>query len=171
MSIGTQLRNEFTRYLDQKGYKYSTVDEEDNIVRLIFTGASVEKNIFVDFDEELDSNGVACVHFVAQDFAKCSSDNVAAVIDKLNDLNRNYRWVKFWLDKRDNTISADADAMVFSGTAGEECLNFVLRVVRVVEAGYKDMRDLVLTDGGGSDVPSDAELLEMLEQLSRLLGK
>lgn len=174
MTIGADLRREFTDYLDQKGYKYMVVDEEDNIVVLGFTGDrdTIDTRIYVDFDERADMHSIACVHFVAQDFAKCADEKVGEVIIKLNDLNKRFRWVKFWLDKSDNTISADADALIFSGSTGEECLDYVLHVSHIVQEGYKELRSLIITDDGGDDDgPSKEELLRMLEMLSGMLGK
>lgn len=171
MSVGSDLRNEFTSYLDQSGFRYMVVSENDNIVLLGFSGrGGFDTRIYVDFDESVDAHGIACVHFVAQDFAKCADENVAAVIVKLNEFNRRFRWTKFWLDQSDNTISADGDAMIFSGSTGRECLDYVIHVSEIVQLAYEDLGDLIIKDADGSDEPDPAELLAMLEALRSMIG-
>lgn len=71
MATAGQLRQEFQQYLDQKGCRYTVVDESDNIVRIGFAASSHMEDgghrtrIYVDFDEEPDVDGIPCVHFVS----------------------------------------------------------------------------------------------------------
>ena len=176
MASAPQLRDEFTAYLDTRGYRYQVVDQANNVVHLGFSSqsSSFVTDIFVDFDEEPDAEGIACVHFKAERFARCSDENVASVIVRLNDLNAQFRWVKFWLDKRNNYLNADADAMIFEGSVGSECWRFVIHVSNIVEKGFIELGSLVkdnLADDGGNGGPSQSELLAMLEALRGMLGQ
>ena len=180
MATAGQLRQEFQQYLDQKGCRYTVVDESDNIVRIGFAASSHMEDgghrtrIYVDFDEEPDVDGIPCVHFVAQDFASCTAENVPAVLVKLNELNKRFRWAKFWLDQSDNTISCDGDAMIFEGSVGSECWRFVIHVSNIVEKGFIELGSLVKdnhADDGGNGGPSQSELLAMLEALRGMLGQ
>jgi hypothetical protein len=178
MASAPQLRDEFTAYLDTRGYRYQVVDQANNVVHLGFSSqsSSFVTDIFVDFDEEPDAEGIACVHFKAERFARCSDENVASVIVRLNDLNAQFRWVKFWLDKRNNYLNADADAMIFEGTSARECLSYVLHVSQIVLRGYEELGDLVVNvnnggGGDGSDDTSPEELMRMIDALKKMLGQ
>ena len=175
MSYGSMLRQEFTDHLDSRGYKYMIADENDNIVVLGFAASysTLDTTVFVDFDESADVQGIGCVHFVVQDFAHCTDDKLGEVYVKLNELNRRFRWVKFWIDD-DNAITADADAMLFQGSTGPECLDYVVHMSRIVEKGFNELKGLVVenmgSDDGNGDDPSADEILQMLEMLRRMMG-
>ena len=123
------MREAFTRYLDQKDFKYVVIDKEDNIVAMTFGGSRYDTFVLTDFDE-----GATCdsVHFSSQHFAKCSKDKLPQVIIKLNELNRRFRWVKTWVDE-EGQLTADSDALVSVGTVGPECLQIIIRFSNILE--------------------------------------
>ena len=119
-------------------------------------------------DEQADQDGSVTVHFASIGIAKCSDDDLAEALVRINALNKGYRWVKFWLDERDNSFNADADAIVFPGTVGKECTHYAFRMSGIVEDALLEMKD-IFTPEDDSDTPSKDELLAMLETLRSML--
>ena len=142
MATAESLRKEFMDYMDSKGVKYSVFSEDDNIVHLSFGG---EKDTFVlaDFDEA--GNDASSVHFVSQNFAKAEKQNIPAALVRINDINKSYRWVKFYIAE-DGAISADADADVFPGTVGEECTRAVFRMSTILEEALDRLEGVAKVD-------------------------
>ena len=136
MATAENLREEFMRYMDLKDVKYTVFDEEDNIVYLAF-GGDKETFVLVDFDEE--GNDASSARFVSQGFATVEKSKVPATLVKLNEINRQFRWVKFHMSD-DGKISADCDAVLTPGTVGEECLEITIRMSNIIENAL-DMLD------------------------------
>ena len=162
-----ELFKEMCSYFDSEGIKYLVLNEEDNLVRLLFSGRSwkdgggLDTKLFVDFDEQAEQDGSVTVHFASIDIAKCSDDNVPEALVRINALNKGYRWVKFWFDPNNNSFNADADAIVFPGTVGKECTHYAFRMSGIVEDALLEMKDIF--------TPSKDELLAMLETLRSML--
>ncbi len=169
-----ELFKEMCSYFDSEGIKYLVLNEEDNLVRLLFSGRSwkdgggLDTKLFVDFDEQAEQDGSVTVHFASIDIAKCSDDNVPEALVRINALNKGYRWVKFWFDPNNNSFNADADAIVFPGTVGKECTHYAFRMSGIVEDALLEMKD-IFTPEDDSDTPSKDELLAMLETLRSML--
>ncbi|MDO5106648.1 MAG: hypothetical protein Q4D39_00085 [Coriobacteriaceae bacterium] len=171
-----ELFKEMCAYFDSEGIKYLVMNEEDNLVRLMFAGrewkdgGGVDTKLFVDFDEMAEQDGSVTVHFASIDIARCTDNNIAEALVRINALNKGYRWVKFWFDERNNSFNADADAIVFEGTVGKECTHYAFRMSSIVEDALLEMKD-IFTPVDDSDLPSKDELLAMLEALRSMLDE
>lgn len=119
----------FLRHMDAKGIKY--VDRDEFVVKITYTGDNL-KNIpvYVFFDED----GDPMVQFKCWDIANFK-DKEAKGIFACNEMNKVYRWVKFYLDK-DSDVVASIDAYITETTCGEECLSLVRRVVNITDEAY-----------------------------------
>lgn len=65
-------------------------------------------------------------------YAKCEKDKALDVIIALNQLNGQYKWTKFYLDK-DNDVIIDTDAIIDEETSGSECFELVARFVNIIQ--------------------------------------
>ena len=61
--------------------------------------------------------------------------NEAAGLAVCNDLNLQFRWVKFFLDK-DKDVVATLDAMLDDNSSGAECVSLLMRIVNIVDDAY-----------------------------------
>jgi hypothetical protein len=118
-------------YLDSKSLKY-TVYEDDRRIRisyLVDNKGSLE--VIVIFDE--DEGSVALRSF---DFCKVPEAKTAAIYEMCSKMNKEYRWIKFFLDERDNTITLAEDAVIQLDSCGEEILDLINRMVRIGDDAY-----------------------------------
>lgn len=170
MATAEDLRNEFTSFMDREGIVYQVTSEENNVVRMSFSGSDskgggAHTTIWVDFDE--NDNNSQSVHFAAERFARCTPENLPVVIMKVNDYNMHYRWVKFFVRRDGDNIylCADSDAMLIPGAAAIECVGSVFRMSDIVEDVILDLGDLVEPDDGKDQLRAMiAALQSMLDE-------
>lgn len=168
MATAEELRTEFTAFMREQGIKYSIHNEADNIVKLKFaptsskSGGGARVAVFVDFDEDDDAR---MVHFVVPEFGFCTEENYAQVLVKLNEYNRRYRWVKFWMKKTNSggLLTADEDEMLIPGQSADEVTHTAFRMADIVEDVILDLGKLIASEGDG---PTMEEVLAVLQALA-----
>ena len=53
-------------------------------------------------------------------------------------MNDKFRWVKFYVDESDNTVSLATDAVITSATCGEVIYELVLRMASIGDDAYPE---------------------------------
>ena len=86
--------------------------------------------IHVVFDADGNS-----IQVVTSPIANVPIEKTSKLLLAVNELNSRFRWVKFYLDS-DNDIIADADQIIDEYTAGESCVEIVMRVANIVDEAY-----------------------------------
>ncbi len=120
----------FMRYMDRNNIKYTDVKE--NVVKVVYSGDNLTSiPIYVFFDKD----GDPLVNFKCWNIQNFKGDLMAGGMIACNDLNKVYRWVKFYLDD-DCDVIAEIDAYVDEDTCGSECTSLVKRMVNIIDEGY-----------------------------------
>ena len=129
---------QFMRYMGLQGIRYS--DLNDTTVSVAFAGESAPSvSVLVSFDP--DGNGYA--EFGSYGIGSVKTDEkYANAIVLCNDLNKQCRWVKFFVDD-DRNIVAKADAILDYGSSGSECLEIVNRMVGIIDSSYSQFMKLM----------------------------
>ena len=123
---------EFTMYMDSEGIKYT--EQNENVIKVVYSGDNLDTiSIYAIFDEDGD-------HLVQM---RCweivnFKNNEAAAFAVCNELNKQFRWAKFYLDN-DNDIVAMVDAILDLDTCGEECMELVRRMVSIIDDAYPQL--------------------------------
>ena len=124
-------KNLFMRFMDCNNIKYTDVKE--NVVRVVYTGDNLKTiPIYVFFD----ADGEGLVTLRCWEIANFKDRNKGHALIACNTLNKQYRWVKFYLDD-DGDIVAQIDAYIDEETCGSECTNLVKRMVNIIDEGYR----------------------------------
>ena len=111
-------------------------DEEQPQFELGVGGGDFKYNhvsIFVVFD----SDG-ASVQLVSSPIARIPIEKTSGMLLAINDVNCRFRWVKMYLD-RDNDLVAEADLIIDEYTAGESCVELVMRMASIIDDAYADL--------------------------------
>ena len=123
-------KNLYMRFMDRNNIKYTDVKE--NVVKVVYTGDNLKTiPVFVFFD----ADGEPPVSFKCWEIANFKDEKMAGGVIACNQLNKEYRWVKFYLDD-DSDVVAQIDAYVDEETCGSECASLVKRMVNIVDEGY-----------------------------------
>lgn len=121
-------------YLDSEGIRYTHFEKEekrDEAIKISYSTTNADSvSVILFFDD--DGNSVNAKSF---SIAKVPAAKVMDAHVLLNDLNYEYRWVKFYLDK-DNEVTVSGDAIIGPDTAGAECLEIVRRYVNIIDDVY-----------------------------------
>lgn len=119
----------FLRYLDEKGVKYT--DRDEYVVRISYSCDNLKTiPVYIFFDED----GDPMVQFKCWDIANFKNKEAKGIF-ACNEMNKTYRWVKFYLDK-DADVVASIDAYIAEYNCGEECLALVRRLVNIIDDAY-----------------------------------
>ena len=117
-------------FFDAKGIKYAANDER-NVIRTGF-GANNKENVEVllifDGDETM---GLRSFNYVKFPDAKKPQ-----MYQLCSELNKSFRWVKFYVDEQDNTITLADDAVIQLETVGEEAFELMMRMIGIADNAY-----------------------------------
>ena len=120
----------FTRFLDRNDIKYTEMN--DNVVKVVYSGDNLKTiPIFVFFDED----GDPIVSLKCWEIANFKDEKLASGILACNELNKQFRWVCFYIDK-DNDVLAQIVAYIDEETCGSVVTSLVRRMVYIIDEGY-----------------------------------
>ena len=119
----------FIKFLDAKGVKYSTVD--DKSMKITYGGKNVP-SITVAFVFGDDCKDVQMAAFSIVNVPEEKRPEVYRVC---SENNMHYRWVKFYLDS-DGDLTADADAIIRPSDGPEICFEMLLHIISIVDKAY-----------------------------------
>jgi hypothetical protein len=117
------------QYLESKDTKASQVDDDVLRIGWNFEGSSID--IYFQFDES-DTH----VHLEGINFVTVPEDKYDRMYKVLNQVNNEYKLVKFTLDEENGQIIARDDAVIQLDSCGEECFELMIRMVQIVEDAY-----------------------------------
>ncbi|MBQ7835949.1 MAG: YbjN domain-containing protein [Clostridia bacterium] len=117
------------RYLDSEGIKYT--DTGDFRLKIVYTGDNLKTiPVHVSFDKDGDPIvGLSC-----WEIANFKNKEEAG-IKACNQMNCDYRWVKFYLDN-DADILCSTDCYIDSANVGPMVLFRVRRIVNICDQAY-----------------------------------
>lgn len=115
----------FVDNLESKNLNYSSgeSDRGDAIVDFPYQG-KITKCIFSGDDGQYFS-----MYLV---YERIPEDKVATVIYLCNELNAEYKWVTYYVDK-DNDLVMHDDAIVSPDSAAEECFELLVRMLKIAD--------------------------------------
>ena len=115
--------------MDREDISYTEQDER--VLKIVYNGDNLETiPVYVFFDKD----GDPYVQFKCWNIANFKTNREKG-IDVCNQLNHEYRWVRFYIDN-DNDVVADIDAVIDEDTCGDVCFSLVGRVVSIVDEAY-----------------------------------
>lgn len=82
-----------------------------------------------------DSNN-ASVKIRTQNLVKFDASKKEKMYKVCNELNARFRWVKFFVDENDNTITAEDDAIIQLDSCGEEVFRCCLQLTKISDDAY-----------------------------------
>ena len=96
------------------------------------------------FDEETDNGKDKGNHIHLSTFVENANmkDMYSNALVLCNNLNKDYRWARFYIDN-DYDIACDADAILSESNAGEECLELMFRLMRIIDEAAPRIKQLM----------------------------
>lgn len=125
---------QFLKAMDSKDlhYDYDGTDEHgDDVVVTGFSGNYISPRIIFFFYEDNENLTIR-----TDDLVKFPEDKLNDMLAAVNEQNVRYRFVKFVVDMRDNTIHAEMDAIFHGGDIGLTCLECFFRTCTICDEAY-----------------------------------
>ena len=132
------FKEAFTDFMDQKDLKYQDYDER--AVRVTWNSKVVRSGVSV--LTIFDSDNGNRVHFIGNNFISIPDEKTSDVIVACNALNKKYRWFKFYVDT-DGDLMVEDDAILSLDNVCDECMEIIVRMVRVIEEVYPSLMRIV----------------------------
>ena len=132
----------FMTKLESRDLKYTyneAIEGRNENVRVSFNGKygnTVALTFFIDPDG-------TTVNIKVFTICKCLEEKLMEMYVQLNQLNYEYRWVKFYLDE-DNEVTVSGDAVVTPETAGEELFELMARYLNIIDEVYPRIMKVVI---------------------------
>ena len=129
---------EYERFMDSQGIKYS--HQNATSVSISYETSNIKScRVQVNFDADGDNK----VAFHSWSIGNVKDDEkFSKALVLCNELNKQYRWVKFYIDD-DRDIAVSADAIVDLSSVGSECAEMVSRMVNISDAAYPQFMKLL----------------------------
>ena len=118
-------------YFDAKGLKYDIMNDG----RAIAIGTALKNKESIRVLIVFDEAHVALRSFGYCKFPEAKKPVMYQVCSMMND---NYRWVKFFVDEKDNTITLADDAVIQPESCGEEIMELFIRMATIADEAYPE---------------------------------
>lgn len=122
----------FCDYLEQRKVKYHELGPD--AIRVSYAGDNCP-SIAVTFIFNDDGRDVSIRCYSIAKINKEDKKQYYGSLYACSELNKKYRWIKFYLDD-DNEITAEDDAVIDPYTTGEECYKLLGHMVNIVDKTY-----------------------------------
>ena len=127
-------------YLDARGLRYFYDESQPEVIRTGFGGLKNKQllEILCIFGE--DGSDVAIRSF---NFCNVPTAKLAEAHAFCSEMNKLYRWVKFYIDENDNTVTLADDAVIQLDSCGEEVFELILRMAQIADDAYVQFMKLI----------------------------
>jgi len=121
----------FTSLLEENQLTYRFLDEEESTLRVGWKLKATNISLFFKFAED-GSN----VHFEGHEFLMVPEGNIEQMYKICNQMNRDFRWVKFSVNEELKEVVVEGDAVIQLDSCAQECLELMIRTTRIIDEAY-----------------------------------
>jgi hypothetical protein len=132
MATGSANLIAFETALDQRDIKYRELeDSKQPALRITYNMENMDHlDVFFWFDEDGET-----MHFGTGVVAHVPESKVDVALRAINEANRNYPWISFYLDA-DHDILASGDQVLAPNVVGDTCHELLGRTLSICDAAY-----------------------------------
>ncbi len=130
----------FEQQMQKAGLKYydlRELDEGKMACKCGVSGLNTRYDVTYVFDADEKHIGVRVFQLL-----KVPIDRQSQVLDLMNTLNSQFRWVKFAMDK-ESDVSIQADAIVNENTGGAISVELLIRIMKIVDEAYPQFMRII----------------------------
>ena len=133
----------FVTEMTKVGLKYREPQDLPNGSTAIACGINGRCNVYeVVFFFDADGHSMSVRVF---NLVKVPVDRQLPVIELLNSLNAQYRWIKFYVNPQ-NDVNIQADAIISSETSGPIAVELLFRIIKIIDDTYPRIMKAVWSD-------------------------
>ncbi|MCD8085328.1 MAG: YbjN domain-containing protein [Clostridiales bacterium] len=126
----------YINVLKENGLKVKETFETSDgqtVVKCGWNLANTTIDVLVAFEDNCKYAALRCFRI-----ARAPEARLGQVLLTCNDLNKYYKWVKFYLDD-DDTVTGEIDAILDAATCGAVCFELMIRMTKIVDDAYSKL--------------------------------
>ena len=131
--MGKALISSVEQYFNEKGFGYGKMRED--VIRTGFGNKALDNLSNIEILIIFDDND-RTVSIRSYDLVRFPEDKKMMMYPLCSALNSKFRWVKFYVDESDNTITIEDDAILDIDSAGEELIELCGRMASIGDEAY-----------------------------------
>jgi len=130
--MSNKAADKFSEILDSHELVYEKLGDNEDVIRIGLPSETTDGRYF--FFEFGDSEG----DFSIKSFNVCKfpADKIDAMYKACSEVNYQYRWVKYYIDESDNTVSVSVDAQFNFDTLESIGLDLLFRANHITDDVY-----------------------------------
>ena len=121
-------------YFESKEMRCQEIEGRENLLLLNIRADNLEMKVLLDFTED-----GKYVTIKIYNLCKFPADKLNQMYKLCSELNKEYKWAKFYVDESDNTLTVQDDAIIQLDTCGAECYEISARLVLIADEAYPKM--------------------------------
>ena len=135
----------FMDAMDEEGilYTYKGIDDDtDEWLEIVYTGDycdDIDIVVFFKADNEQ-------ANFRFWNLIDFNSSDYREILTVVNQLNADYKWVKFVVDTRDYSVQSETDVLFRPDDVGELCLETLDHIVNISDLAYRVLEPYAIQD-------------------------
>lgn len=119
-------------YIESKGFNCQAMEGRENVLWSSGSGDNIQNvRVIMNFTDE-----GGYVSLRSYNLCKFDDSKKADMYKVCSELNARFKWVKFYVDESDNTITCQDDAIIQLDSAGPECFELLLRMYSIMDDSY-----------------------------------
>lgn len=119
----------FIAQLEAENIRYKFNDSATVLVSWNLEGTNLD--VYFEFGEDCED-----VHVEGRDFCKIPEGKEDCLYKACNEMNKEYRWIKFDVDTSEHEIVGEVDAVIQLDSCAAECMELMGRMNRIVSGAY-----------------------------------
>lgn len=121
-------------YMTSKGMNNKIFDKEKNVLEVEFASDNINYSaVYVVFGDQNDS-----CQFKIFYYCKFPKEKRQKMYELCSIKNSQYRWVKFFVEEEDDSVTIASDAFIQLDSCGDEVLRVVSKMMTVADDAYPD---------------------------------
>lgn len=134
---------EFVNVMKEKLSEASNIEERGDKTVITLTYDMPNAEFTVIFSVREDSTDVS---LMCTDLIKVPEEKFKQAVFCCNELNQQYRWVRFWADRERKKIIALADTMVHEGNGGADLYELAVRMGNIIDEAFPKLCKAIWDD-------------------------
>ena len=120
-------------YMETKNVPCQFLDDEHNSLRIGWKLNNTSISIYMFFNENNND-----VHIEGHEFIAVPDDKMEKMYKICNDINGEFRWIKFRYSDKYKEIIAEDDAIIQLDSCGEEVFRLMCNMAGIVDEAYPE---------------------------------
>lgn len=134
--MGNAAAKVVAAYIESKDFRWSYSNEEETTIRLGVKMDNINVEMFAHFDDDCES-----VSIMGRGMGNVPSNKFDRAYSLCNDMNNDYRWIKFYIDNRDGEIMTQIDAVIQLDSCGDEVWELFVRMAKIMDEAYNKIME------------------------------